>query len=413
MRNGNDRRVVTRDAERIERVRQALRSTGIDALVCALPSNVLLLSGYWPVVGTSVAVATSEGGVGLVVPADEQDLAAVGWADVVERFTPASLESIGPLTEALAPALTLTLQRLGVASARLGFEQGPMLEPSSYAGTNRYGAALRRLLSERAASASLVEADEILLDLRAVLTRLELAGVRTACRVAEDAFRAGAASIVPGETERDVAASFRATLAAYADAYGEGSARTGGFVFCMSGPNAAMADRAYARTRGRRIQAGDLVMVHCNSFVSGLWTDITRTYHPGPTEDGAKDLFEAVLAARRAALETIAPGVRASKVDRAARDELASRGLGSAFRHGAGHGVGFAAIDHNARPRLHPRSPDVLEPGMVFNLEPALYLDGRGGLRHCDMVALHADGVELLTPFHSRLEEMAPRLAAV
>jgi Xaa-Pro aminopeptidase len=373
---------------------------------------VLLLSGYWPVLGTSIAVATHEGGVGLVVPADEQDLAAVGWADAVERFTAGSLDALDPLASTVAPALTRVLRRLGVADARLGYEHGPMLEPSSYAGTNRYLTALRTILGDCAPSAHLVDADETLLDLRAVLTRLELAGVRTACRVAEDGFRAGAASIVPGASERDVAASFRATLAAYADASGEGSARTGGFVFCMSGPNAATADRAYARTRGRRIRAGDLVMVHCNSFVSGLWTDITRTYHPGPTEDGARDLFEAVLAARRVALEAVGPGVRASEVDRAARDVLASRGWGSAFRHGAGHGVGFAAIDHNARPRLHPRSPDVLEPGMVFNLEPAIYLDGRCGLRHCDLVAVHEEGAELLTPFHSRLAELAPRLAA-
>ncbi|HKT60303.1 MAG TPA: M24 family metallopeptidase, partial [Gemmatimonadales bacterium] len=318
-----DNLVVTRDAERIERNRQALRGAGMDALICALPSNVLLLSGYWPVVGTSIAVITREGGVGLVIPADEQDLATVGWADHVARFTPGSLDEMQPLMTVVAPALTQVLQRLGVATARIGLEQGPMLEPSSYAGTNRYGAALHTLLSGCAPSASRVDADETLMELRAVLTRLELAGVRTACRVAEDGFRAGAASVVPGATERDVAASFRATLAAYADAYGEGSARTGGFVFCMSGPNAAMADRAYARTRGRRIRPGDLVMVHCNSFVSGLWTDITRTYQPGPSEDGALELYEAVLAARRVALAAVAPGVRASEVDRAARDELA------------------------------------------------------------------------------------------
>lgn len=409
----DDRVVLTRDAERVERIGQALQTAAMDALVCALPSNVLLLSGYWPVLGTSIAVATREGAVGLVVPADEEDMAAVGWADVVERFTPGTLDALVPLTGAVAPALARLLRRMGIASARLGYEHGPMLEPSSYAGTNRYIVALRTLLRDCAASAELVEADEVLLGLRAVLTRLELAGVRTACRVAEDAFRAGAASIVAGATERDIAASFRATLAAYADAYGEGSARTGGFIFCMSGPNAATADRAYARTRGRRIRPGDLVMVHCNSFVNGLWTDITRTYHPGPTEDGARELFEAVLAARRAALEAVAPGVRASEVDRAAREELASRGLAAAFRHGTGHGVGFAAIDHNARPRIHPRSPDVLEPGMVFNLEPAVYLDGRGGLRHCDVVAVHGEGAELLTPFHTRLEELAPRLVAV
>jgi Xaa-Pro aminopeptidase len=287
-----------------------------------------------------------------------------------------------------------------------------MLEPSSYAGTNRYATALRDLVSGCCSAARLTAADDLLLQLRAVLTAGELATVRVACRVAEDAFRSGAGSIVPGATERDVAAAFRRSLAAYADAHDQGSARAGGFVFCMSGPNAARADSAYARTRGRRIGAGDLVMIHCNSFVNGLWTDITRTYHPSPSDEAALTLYEAVLAARKAALEAIAPGVPAREVDRAAREVIERYGFGPHFRHGTGHGVGFAAIDHHAQPRLHPASDDVLETGMVFNVEPAIYLNGQGGLRHCDLVAVHPDGAELLTTFQAGLEDLAPRLAA-
>ncbi len=405
--------MVTRDQERIDRVREALREAQLDALICALPSNVLLLSGYWPVVGTSVVIATREGGVGLVVPSDEAELAKAGWADVLESLPPTSLDELTPLLDKLTPMIERVARQLGVERGRIGFERGPMLEPSSYAGTNRYATALRDLLSDCCPSAALVSADDLLLSLRAVLTSRELANVRVACHVAEDAFRTGAASIVPGATEREVAAAFRRTLAAYADAHDQESARAGGFVFCMSGPNAALADRAYARTRGRGIVAGDLVMVHCNSFVNGLWTDITRSYHPGPNDDGALVLFEAVLAARRAALDAIAPGVKARAVDRAARAVIERYGFGPQFRHGTGHGVGFAAIDHHARPRLHPASDDVLEAGMVFNVEPAIYLEGRGGLRHCDLVALHADGTEVLTRFHSRLEDLAPRLAAM
>jgi Xaa-Pro dipeptidase len=74
--------------------------------------------------------------------------------------------------------------------------------------------------------------------------------------------------------------------------------------------------------------------------------------------------------------------------------------------------VGFAAIDHNAHPRIHPASADVLEPGMVFNLEPAVYREGWGGIRQCEMVAVGAEGVELLTRFQATLPELAPRLAA-
>ena len=80
-----------------------------------------------------------------------------------------------------------------------------------------------------------------------------------------------------------------------------------------------------------------------------------------------------------------------------------------AFPHGTGHGVGFAAIDHTARPRLHPAADDVLQPGMVFNVEPAIYLEGYGGLRHCDMVVVTPSGAEVLTPFQTAAGELRTR----
>ena len=117
-------------------------------------------------------------------------------------------------------------------------------------------------------------------------------------------------------------------------------------------------------------------------------------------------MYEAVFEARTAVLEALAPGVKASKIDRAAREVLARHGFGDEFKHSTGHGVGFSAIDANARPRLHPRSPDVVQSGMVFNIEPAIYLDGFGGIRHCDLVALNGHGYELLTPFHVNLRQL-------
>jgi Xaa-Pro aminopeptidase len=85
---------------------------------------------------------------------------------------------------------------------------------------------------------------------------------------------------------------------------------------------------------------------------------------------------------------------------------LTAHGYGEAFKHPTGHGVGFAAIDHDALPRLHPKSPDVLETGMVFNVEPGVYFEGYGGLRHCDMVAVTASGAEVLTPFAASMHDL-------
>ena len=96
-------------------------------------------------------------------------------------------------------------------------------------------------------------------------------------------------------------------------------------------------------------------------------------------------------------------------MDAAARSVLAGRGYGEAFKHSTGHGVGFAAINHNARPRLHPRSDEVHRANMVFNVEPAVYLEGYGGVRHCDVVAVGPAGAEVLTPFQSAAGDLILR----
>lgn len=105
------------------------------------------------------------------------------------------------------------------------------------------------------------------------------------------------------------------------------------------------------------------------------------------------------MEARDAALHAAVPGAHASGIDATARDVLTRRGFGAQFLHAVGHGVGFAAADANAMPRLHPQSPDILEAGMTFNIEPAIYFKGEGGLQHCDVVACTESGAEVLTSF--------------
>jgi Xaa-Pro aminopeptidase len=392
------------DAARVERIARALSEAGMDALVCALPVNVLLLSGYWPVVGTSVAVAARGGSVQILAPEDEEDLAKHGHADEVRTFAPGSLFELKSAAEAVREPLRESLKSLGLGRASvIGYESGECFEPASYASVHLYGSAIERMLEEE--FSALAPADGLLARLRAALTPHEVSCVRAACRVAEEAFAWGAAETSVGLRETEVAARFREPLFAV----GTGSAgaeRAGGFAFCMSGPNSAESYAAYQRSRSRELRAGDLALVHCNSYADGYWTDITRTFCLGEPDERKRRMYDAVFAARNAALEVIGPGVRAATVDAAARRVLEARGFGAEFKHGLGHGVGFAAINHNAPPRLHPASDDVLETGMVFNIEPAIYVEGFGGMRHCDMVVLTDAGAEVLTPFQSTVEEL-------
>jgi len=126
---------------------------------------------------------------------------------------------------------------------------------------------------------------------------------------------------------------------------------------------------------------------------------ITRTRTAGEPSEKQVQMREIIMEARQAALDSIRPGISAQKVDQAARGVLEKYGFGPQFKHGLGHGVGFAAANANGRPRIHPASPDVLETGMTFNVEPAIYFDEYGGMRHCDVVAVTDSGVEVLTQF--------------
>lgn len=391
--------------ERNDRIAEALAEAKLDALVCAFPANVLLLSGYWPVIGTAIAFATRDGRTVVVAPEDERKLADRGWADEVRTFQPGSLTEIRPLSTALRQPLERVVRDLGLGSGRVGYEHGPMSEPATYSAMNIYGAGLVEVLGEAlGGDATLEPADDVLTRLRSVKTTHEVDRLRSACATAGAAFETGSEALTVGERETEVAARFRTPLSVQG-VRGVGS-RADGFAWCMSGPNGAEACGAYARSRARSVERGDLVLVHCNSYLDGYWTDITRTYCAAEPDDRQRSLYEAILAARAAALDAIRPGARAADVDRAARDELKARGLGEAFKHATGHGVGFGAIDAGSPPRIHPASPDRLERGMVFNVEPAVYFDGFGGIRHCDVVVVTESGVEVLTPFQTTIEAL-------
>jgi Xaa-Pro aminopeptidase/Xaa-Pro dipeptidase len=221
--------------------------------------------------------------------------------------------------------------------------------------------------------------------------------MRKATEIACGGFEIAPDAIREGRREAEVAAEVQSAFQCSLKA--SDVQRSYGYFFCMSGPNSARGSAAYARTRERRIGRDDLVMIHANTCADGYWTDITRTYTVGAPDERQAEMRRAIAEARAAALAAVRPRVAARDVDGAARNIMAAHGIGDAFKHSTGHGVGFAAANGNALPRIHPQSPDVLDVGMTFNIEPAAYFDGYGGMRHCDVVAVTADGVNVLTEF--------------
>jgi Xaa-Pro aminopeptidase len=380
---------------RADLIQRSMKENGFDILVCALPVNVLALSGYWPVVGAGIALAFADGAVHLIIPEDEKDLSDKSWADEIHLFQPASLGTIG----SYACALQGALKRYASETAmRVGYEAAETSVPVAYSAMHLYGDAIRELIGECFPNAALLPADQILTGLREHKTPLEVERIRIACGIAARAFAAGIAAAVPGASEVEVANALRNKLSTGMAEFPE-VRRADGFAWCMSGPNSARAAAAWAQSTVRRLGEGDLVLIHCNSYADGYWTDVTRTLCASAPDFRQRELFDAVREAQDAALAVIRPGASAASVDRAARDVLARKGFADAFRHSTGHGVGFGAISPASRPRLHPESPDVIQAGMVFNVEPAVYFEGYGGIRRCDMVAVDETGCELLTAF--------------
>src|SRR5215469_9532566 len=226
---------MPRDPARIASLQDALRAAELDALVCSLPANVLLAGGYWPVVGTGLAVVARDGPVVVLAPEDERELAEAGGADEVRTFRAGSLDRLESTAEAVAGPLAQLARDLGLEGKRLGYEGHGGYEASSYAAMYLYGAGLPGLFQECFARPRLTPADDLLERLRSRKTRQEVERVRTACSLAGKAFVRGSRELREGLSETETAALFREPLSVEGAA-AEGIERAGGFAYCMSGP---------------------------------------------------------------------------------------------------------------------------------------------------------------------------------
>jgi Xaa-Pro aminopeptidase len=385
------------DPERKARVIEVLVRSHLDAMICNSPSAVLLLTGYWPVMGASVVVFSKEGEVHIVLPEDEIDLAQRTSGASLIPYQPETLATLTSPIDAIEEPLRRLTAKLGLSNATISLQFAEGMQTASYASSYHFRSSLYGLLQRLLPKANYHSCDNDLKRMEACKTPKELDGIQRASEIAAAGFEHAAEIIQAGKREAEVAACLQAAFQASPRA--QAVERSYGFFFCMSGPNSARAAAAYACTRQRTVEAGDLVMIHANTCADGYWTDITRTYTAGRPSDRHAAMRSAILEARKEALRAIHPGAAAREVDRAARDVMSAHGFGGAFKHSTGHGVGFAAANANALPRIHPKSPDVLEVGMTFNIEPAAYFDGYGGMRHCDIAAVTTEGATVLTEF--------------
>ncbi len=222
---------------------------------------------------------------------------------------------------------------------------------------------------------------------RAVKDDTELDAIGHACSVADRVVAAVRDWTLAGETEDAVAARIRDAF----DEYGGDDVAFDPIV--GSGPNGA---KPHHRHGDRVIADGDPIVVDLGCVVDGYRSDMTRMVVAGDAAppDAFREVYDVIRRAQRAAIDAVAPGGAAHAVDAAAREVIVDAGYGDAFVHRTGHGIG---LETHEAPYIGPDDDTVLEAGMVFSVEPGIYLSDRFGVRVEDLVAVTADGCERLT----------------
>ncbi len=371
---------------RYPQIIEAFTKRGEDyhGIICRLPQNVVMFTGYQPILGNSfcfVSVSPSEEvEIRLVVPEDERDLVPPGLAVDVRTYSVETMDFIGDVTGMAYVPLDAMLRAMHIReNAVIGYEGIYSTVAPAYTQVGIPGQTTIDMYRRLFLAGFLRDATPVIKEFASIKTEPEINAIKRSELVAFEGFKAAREAIHVGATEADVASATLAALlrAGYA---AQGAYHVLPYVHVMAGQRSALAYRAFNLTSNAVINLGDPVLVQMEVCINGYWAELTRTFFAGGINDQWRDAHQACVIAQDAALMSIQEGVAARDADAAARKVLQDAGLGAAFKHGLGHGVGFQAINHNAPPILHPASEDRLRAGMVHNVEPGCV--PRGHRRH-------------------------------
>ena len=252
------------------------------------------------------------------------------------------------------------------------------------------------LISRFAPDVHIVKGEAVLDPLRMRKDASEIASLRRAVEVAEAALEEVVSSLSPGLTEREICNRLTSAMLL-------GGGETVPIEpIVLSGPRSAL---PHGRPGERRVETGEILLIDFVMTVNGYHSDITRTFVAGQEPSGRlREVYAAVRAANEAGRAAVRPGVTCQDVDRVTRQVLVDAGLGEHFIHRTGHGLG---LDVHEEPGIVEGNDMPLEEGMVFTVEPGVYLEGWGGVRIEDDVVVTEDGCETLTTFSRELRVVA------
>jgi Xaa-Pro aminopeptidase len=241
--------------------------------------------------------------------------------------------------------------------------------------------------------ATLEPAPDLIDRIRMVKDPDEVAVLQAAIALNDAAFAHLARGLEVGQTESELAWEMERFVRTHG---GEGLAFD---PITVGGPNTAV---PHAIPSDRPIRDDELVLFDIGSKVRGYCSDMTRTLCLESAPPTLREIWHVVRDAQLAAKDAVRPGITGAQVDEVARSVIERAGYGDAFIHGLGHGIGLEV--HEPPWITRTRGEDVLLPGMVFTIEPGIYLQGLGGVRIEDIVLLTERGAEVLSASPKKLQ---------
>lgn len=367
----------TLEVARVERLASRLRELELELLLVTLPVNVRYLTGFTGSNGLALIGASGDS----TGRTRHRFLTDFRYAEQSAAQVPGAFEREIVPVELLDALARLLGEPAAGASGRLGFDDAAM--------TVRQHARLRELLApawELVPSGGVVEA------LREVKDALELARIRAAAELADEALRGVLEQGLAGRTERDVATQLELAMRTL------GAAGASFPAIVAAGEHSAL---PHAEPREVLIPRDALITIDWGAQLDGYCSDCTRVFATGGVTDEQVDVYELVLRAQESALVALRPGISGRALDGVARAVIEAAGHGGQFGHGLGHGVGMEI--HEA-PRLSRLAGDApLRAGNVVTIEPGVYVPGRFGVRIEDLVAVTESGWETMSTIAKQL----------
>ncbi len=348
--------------KRLRRLRVSIEDKGLDAILVSQPQNVRYLSGFtgssgWLIISEQNAVLATDFRYTQQAKGESPDFQIIQIKQQLHDWLPDIISDFG--------------------WHKLGFEANSV----SYDSHRK----LHKAIKTNQVNLKLIPTNGIVEQLRSIKEPEELVFIKKAVELTDAVFEQVKSVIRHGITEKEAAWEIEKSFRQ------EGSEGIPFEVIVASGSNSAL---PHAQPAEKMILTDEPVLIDMGARINGYCSDFSRTMFLGEPNKTFRDVYDVVLKAQNTAIEKIRSNMAASQADHFARSVIEQSGYGDCFGHGLGHGVGLAVHES---PTISPSSSDLLTDGMVFTVEPGIYLEGQGGIRIEDLIVLENGKAKVLS----------------